>query len=415
MRIVGTSRRAINQKFRGASIDVRCRSYSIGSNECTDIGNVVSDAEINFISIKIATNSFNFNHSVARWESSNAIYGRSANPYDLNRTPGGSSGGEGGLLAAAGSPFGIGSDIGGSIRMPAFFNGIFGHKPSPNTISLDGMWPKVTGPSRRYALAIGPMCRFACDLKPMLKIMAGNRAKALRLDEPVNLSNLNYFYQDNDGGALFTSPVDYDIRMGIKKTMQHIQGRFGVATKRVSLKKLKRSMSMWMPNIIDDKDIPFECKLANLNGRTNSYLELLMWCIGRSKLTFAVILFGILGRFGAKFGSREHKLKVKERDDLLHEFEDMLGNDGVFIYPTHPTIAPYHNEPIARAFNFSYTAIFNVLGLPCTSVPLGLGNNERLPIGLQVVASRNQDRLCLAVASEFERAFGGWVAPGTSA
>lgn len=64
------------------------------------------------------------------WESSNNLYGRTNNPYDTTRIVGGSSGGEGSLITAAGTPFGIGSDIGGSIRLPSFFNGIFGHKPS---------------------------------------------------------------------------------------------------------------------------------------------------------------------------------------------------------------------------------------------------------------------------------------------
>ncbi len=64
------------------------------------------------------------------WEASNTIYGRSRNPYDGRRITGGSSGGEGALIGAAGSVIGIGSDIGGSIRMPSFFNGIFGHKPT---------------------------------------------------------------------------------------------------------------------------------------------------------------------------------------------------------------------------------------------------------------------------------------------
>lgn len=64
-----------------------------------------------------------------------------------------------------------------------------------------------------------------------------------------------------------------------------------------------------------------------------------------------------------------------------------------------------------RAFNFSYTAIINLLGLPATAIPLGIGPKEGLPIGVQVIANHKQDRLCLAVASELERAFGGWVAP----
>lgn len=82
----------------------------------------------------------------------------------------------------------------------------------------------------------------------------------------------------------------------------------------------------------------------------------------------------------------------------------------MFIYPTHPTAAPYHVEPLFKPLNVSYTAIFNVLGLPSTHCPLGL-NSEGLPIGIQVVGGLNQDRLTLAVASEIEKGFGGWVPP----
>jgi len=91
----------------------------------------------------------------------------------------------------------------------------------------------------------------------------------------------------------------------------------------------------------------------------------------------------------------------------------MLGDDGIFIYPTHPTPAPYHNEPLIKPFNFSYSGIFNVLGLPATHCPMGL-NSRGLPIGIQVVAGPDQDRLTLAMAVELEKAFGGWVPPSVN-
>ena len=82
---------------------------------------------------------------------------------------GGSSGGEGALLGAAGSVVGVGSDIGGSIRMPAFFNGVFGLKPTPGVIPLIGHVPEPTG-YKTHMLRIGPMCRFAEDLPLMLRV-----------------------------------------------------------------------------------------------------------------------------------------------------------------------------------------------------------------------------------------------------
>uniref|UniRef100_A0A8R1I2E7 Amidase domain-containing protein n=1 Tax=Caenorhabditis japonica TaxID=281687 RepID=A0A8R1I2E7_CAEJA len=93
---------------------------------------------------------------VCMWvEAINTVYGRSKNPYDARRMTGGSSGGEGALLGAAGSVVGVGSDIGGSIRMPSFFNGIFGLKPTPGVIPLEGHIPEPTG-YKTNMLRIGP-------------------------------------------------------------------------------------------------------------------------------------------------------------------------------------------------------------------------------------------------------------------
>lgn len=126
------------------------------------------------------------------WETSNYLYGTTKNPYNTRHIVGGSSGGEGCLQAAAGSPLGIGSDIGGSIRMPSFFNGIFGHKPSKNVVSNDGQYPSAHSEDQDRLLAIGPMCRYAQDLLPALKVLAGKEnAETLRLDTKVDISTIN--------------------------------------------------------------------------------------------------------------------------------------------------------------------------------------------------------------------------------
>ena len=92
-------------------------------------------------------------------ESDNNVYGRTSNPYHVGRIPGGSSGGEGAILGAGGSPVGIGSDVGGSFRMPAFFNGIFGHKPSTGLVNNQGQLPVTHGLIDTF-LATGPMSRY---------------------------------------------------------------------------------------------------------------------------------------------------------------------------------------------------------------------------------------------------------------
>ncbi len=105
-------------------------------------------------------------------ESENPVYGRTNNPYDPRRTAGGSSGGEGAAVGSGGSPFGIAADIGGSIRLPALFCGVFGHKPTPGLVPNTGVWPASQGQAQRM-LAVGPLTRRAEDLLPLLRIMAG--------------------------------------------------------------------------------------------------------------------------------------------------------------------------------------------------------------------------------------------------
>lgn len=127
------------------------------------------------------------------FESYNLVNGRTLNPYDLSRTSGGSSGGEAALISSAGSLIGIGSDLAGSIRDPAFFCGIFGHKPTGRVLNHEGHFP--TCPDKRFQgyLCVGPMARYSKDLLPLLRIMSNNNPK-LRLDEPVQIKDIKVCY-----------------------------------------------------------------------------------------------------------------------------------------------------------------------------------------------------------------------------
>ncbi|GFR08080.1 fatty-acid amide hydrolase 2, partial [Trichonephila clavata] len=98
--------------------------------------------------------------------------------------------GESSLLTAAASVIGIGTDLGGSIRIPALFSGIFGHKPSAGAVSNGNQYP-VVNEAVRQLISTGPMCRYAMDLLPMMKIISGDMRQPLRLDEPVCLHSDN--------------------------------------------------------------------------------------------------------------------------------------------------------------------------------------------------------------------------------
>ncbi|XP_010713448.1 fatty-acid amide hydrolase 2 [Meleagris gallopavo] len=348
------------------------------------------------------------------FESSNKVYGRTNNPYNLQHIAGGSSGGEGSVLAAACSVIGVGSDIGGSIRMPAFFNGVFGHKPTTGVVPNDGQFPIAQG-VRRSFLCTGPMCRYAEDLEPMLRVMAGPEVHKLKLDENVSLEKIKFFCMDHDGGSMFVYPVEKEILQAQKKVVEHLESDLGVQVQRVSIHKMKYSFQIWsaMMSSQDSDGTEAQCftELLGDHGKPVWPLwELLKWLVGMSSHTLPAIALGLTEKVMKLSPSLNAKL-VSMGKSLQAEMEKLLGPDGVLLYPPHPTVAPRHHYPICMPFNFAYTAIFNVLGLPVTQCPLGL-SSEGLPLGIQLVAASYNDRLTLAVARYLEKAFGGWVPPG---
>ena len=104
-----------------------------------------------------------------------------------------------------------------------------------------------------------------------------------------------------------------------------------------------------------------------MKGKLNPLTEMIKWALGRSVHTLPAILLSIGERF-VFTESQFHKNYVKLGLQLRDELEELLGQDGVLIYPSHPTPAPYHNLPILRIFNYAYTGIFNILGVPVTQV-----------------------------------------------
>lgn len=125
------------------------------------------------------------------FETNTVLNGRCVNPFSLNRTAAGSSGGEGALNGCGATPFGVGSDISGSIRLPAMFCGVYGHKPTGGLTSVRGHYPyTLTDENFPNMLQIGPITRFARDLPLLLEIMAGENKHKLKLNEQVPLKDI---------------------------------------------------------------------------------------------------------------------------------------------------------------------------------------------------------------------------------
>jgi fatty acid amide hydrolase 2 len=179
----------------------------------------------------------------------------------------------------------------------------------------------------------------------------------------------------------------------------------------VSLPQFKESFAIWSSVVSTSGDDDVCSILANgpPNPPVNPFYELLLWMLGRGRHTFPVLAFCVTQNVHNT--PEEDAAFRSKRDSLLHDLENLLGDDGVFLYPTHPRPAPFHHETVITPFNFAYTAIFNIMGLPVSAVPMGMAPDKEVPIGIQVAASRFCDRLPLAVAVELEKAFGGWIPP----
>src|SRR4051795_11283930 len=180
-------------------------------------------------------------------ESENRVYGRTRNAYDPKRTAGGSSGGEGAAVGSGGSPVGLGSDIGGSIRLPAFFNGVFGHKPSPGLVPNSGQFPTTEGEAA-YMLTLGPLTRHAEDLMPVTKIIAGpdgvdQRCVPRELLDPsqVDLATVRVLVAD-DASLV---PARKELREARDRAAEALEQQ-GARAERVSLKQLRRALEIYL-------------------------------------------------------------------------------------------------------------------------------------------------------------------------
>lgn len=254
------------------------------------------------------------------------------------------------------------------------------------------------------------MTRHAVDLKPLLKIISGDNSNKLKLDEPVDIRKLKFYYQLGNEAPLVDS-VDPEITAALIKVTEFLKAQYQIDAEEKKIQLLRKSMPIWLSNMKNKKK--FGEYIMEKESKGAICFEMVKNLFGLSGNTFIGLFTSLFDYGGVEIGSEKYNRYLKLREDLENIFTNMLGDNGVFMFPSHPTTAPYHNEPLLRPLNFSYTAIINCLGLPATTVPLGL-SREGLPIGIQVVANHNQDRLCLAVAQELDQAFGGWVEPQKS-
>ncbi len=348
------------------------------------------------------------------FETYNALHGRTCNPYDTSRLAGGSSGGEGALIAAGGAPFGLGSDVAGSIRLPSFFCGIFGHKPSGGRVCCDGQYPPTAG-KRARILASGPMTRRAEDLLPLMRVLEDPDWRAERgegdhrlRDLPAvaggDLRGVRVYVAETNGRI----PVHRDMKRAIVAAGEALE-KCGAVVEHWRHPALAGSLELWLATIDETSGWTFS-QILGSGDAVPLGRELARKAVRRSPHILPSLALVAMEKATAGKASAMMARLAEDARALKRDLDQRLGDDGVLLHPPFPRVAMKHRRALLRPYECAYTAIFNALRLPSTQTPLGL-DRRGLPLGTQVVGAEGCDALCMAVARALEGEFGGWVMP----
>ncbi|AKB85075.1 amidase [Methanococcoides methylutens] len=328
-------------------------------------------------------------------ESDNLVYGHTSNPYDLSRTSGGSSGGEAAIIAAGGSPLGLGNDAGGSIRLPSHFCGIAGIKPTVGRVPLTGHFPAPFGHITQLWQA-GPMARFVEDLILTLPIIAGVDWRdpgivPMPLGDPdkVEINKLRAaVYTDN--GII---PPTSEIAKVVMKTAEVLSDA-GMEVIEAIPEDIEQSF--WFENAIFEADGGY-------------WIEKSLEDAGTTEIH--PFTEGILEDCNLKAGSSaDFSELLIQLDRFRSKMLSFMENYDVIICPVCAYPAMPHGTTFENFSAFSYTMTYNLTGWPGAVVRAGT-SPEGLPIGVQVVARPWREDVALAVAQYIEKVMGGWQPP----
>jgi amidase len=353
------------------------------------------------------------------WQSYNEIYGTTNNPFDLGRTPGGSSGGSSAALAAGYGPLSLGSDIGGSLRVPAFHCGVYAHKPTFALAPSRGHTPPPLPPLPldRDLAVIGPMARSAADLSLLLDVIAGpdpleaGKGYQLALPPPRHddLKSFRVLVIDSDP----VMPTAKSVRTAIEKLATSL-GAAGVTVTRSSplLPDFAASSRLYMRMLMSFLGATFtpESYAGAQTAATSLAPDNTSLAAERLR--------------GITLSHRDWVMDEGGRARLRAQWRELFRSFDAVICPVMPTPAYPHDhspdqetrrvdidgKPYPYPDQLSWPGIATLPGLPSTAIPIGL-SPEGLPVGVQIVGPWLEDRTPLKLAELIEREFGGFVPP----
>lgn len=331
-------------------------------------------------------------------ETDNLVYGRTNNPYDLSRTPAGSSGGEAAIIAACGSPLGLGTDAGGSIRVPAHFCGLAAIKPTSGRVPRTGQFPQPMG-ARAPVFHVSLIARHVEDLALALPIIAGPDFRDASIvgmpllnPKDVALSGLKLAFFDDDGLASPTKEISAAVRDSAKAFMDA-----GVKVQEAKTPDADKAGLVYYDMSRGDGGAGTRAFLKSIGSDPISPLF-------EKALTYSV---------APAMANTTDALAAFVRWDLFRNnmLRFMESYDAVL-----SPVAPWPALPHGTTFDEvnrkggGYAQMHNLTGWPSATVRVGT-SPEGLPLGVQVAARPWREDVALALAAHLEKTFGGWKMP----
>ena len=340
------------------------------------------------------------------YESDNPVFGRTNNPHNPQLTPGGSSGGEAAAIAACLSPAGIGSDLSGSIRVPASFCGIAGLKPTAGCVPMEGHTPPASGVVGLGA-CIGPMARRVADLELLFRVLNPPQFES-------QSDQTEGFDRDRLRGARVAWYVDDGIIPAANEVKSAVESAArslvaaGLEVFEATPPGVSKGQQLW----IDLFSRAANSEIASLyHGHAGEAGPLVSRLLHQAA--------GEPAEFEDRIDNAEKLARaIVEREQHREALLRWMGNTPLILAPVGATAAFEHGRqrvdidgPYVSVFRaFSYSQTFNVFGLPSVAVPAGK-TTSGLPIGVQVVGRPFEEVTVLAAAAIVEEALGGWEKP----
>ncbi|HEV8384485.1 MAG TPA: amidase, partial [Candidatus Acidoferrales bacterium] len=333
----------------------------------------------------------------------NLLHGQTNNPWDVACTPGGSSGGEAAAIAAGCSAGGIGSDGGGSIRVPAHYCGICGLKPTPGRIPSTGHYPPSGGP---FALlgVVGPMARTARDLEILFEALAGPDVGDVcsapvpvrrRCGDEIRRINIGYFEEHA------SAPVTPETRSVVRRAAEALRSA-GFSVAAFTPTGLERAAELWW----------------NFFGRVGATLIAPLYAGRESEMAPTMRDYLDTAGSAGPLTGEELLQTWLERDACFVRLLAEMEKFPVLLCPVSSGPAPKHgvlqwsrrDGRVSYLDAMQYSQWFNLLGNPAAVVPAGK-SPEGLPIGVQIVGRPWEEENVLGVARCLEDALGPWARP----